>query len=159
MPAQNLQSPMGHRTGSVGGPSTYIEMGQRNQQSQGFQSNFMGGGPRRMSLGSSIRSVPQQHQQLAYPSDMYMFSPGGQQQQQQQLRQAEEAWQYQLALGNQGGLSQLSQQQQMGTDPVSVLREQRARLLQQALESERVYRAEEEFQRFLRRQSGPGRGM
>lgn len=101
-----------------------------------------------------MRSVPPQQQQQPFPNDYYMFSPGGQ----QQLRQAEEAWQNQLALGNPGGLPQMQPQQQRGTDPVTALREQRARLLQQALESDRAFR-DEELQRFLRRQSGPGGGM
>ena len=151
LPGQNLPNPMSPLTGDAGSAGL-VGMGQTNQTPQGLPANLAGS--RRLSMESSMRSVPQQAQQQ-FPNDLYMFSSGGQ----QQLRQAEESWQNQLALGNPTGISQIPQSQQVGTVPVASLREQRARLLQQALESERAFRAEEELQRLLRRQSGPGGGM
>lgn len=157
-PNQGIPTHMGQVTNDTG-TGGLLSMGQTNQQTQGLQPTLIS--QRRMSLGTSLgagmRYVPkQQHQHQSYPNDFYMFSPGGGQQ--QQLRQAEEAWQNQLTLGN-PGLSQMPQQQPRGTDPVTALREQRALLLQQALESERAFRADEELQRLLRRQSGgPGGG-
>ena len=142
------------RSMGPGSASSLGGVGQIPQLSPGLQTSLAGS--RRASLGSSIRSVPPQQQQFG--GDYLSLSPSGQ----QQLRQAEEAWQRQLAFASQGSVPQAAQQQQSQQqqqptemDQLAALREHRARLLQQALENERFVRAEE-LQRLLRRPPGPG---
>jgi hypothetical protein len=130
------------------GSTTFGTMGQL-ELPLGLQSGLADS--RRGSIGSSIRSIPQMSQQQQLPGAMTVFSPGGQ----QHLRQAEELWQQQLALRNQGGLAS-RQQQHADLQQLAAIREHRARLLQQALENEQAYLAEENLQRLLRRPPGSG---